>query len=955
MLTAAFRRISLPFLVCGALLPLSAGADTETAVSADPATLKFEGATGTSFKKLVILEAEIDITGLTLKSGYLRHSKDEDLWIDPPSVSITPDTPSDLDADSQEVFEIAITAISEPGTYQGEIQVTFTADGEDLSFDLPVSVTISKPVASIVSATPNVLRFEETAGSSFQQLVAIEATEDVSQLTLKSGYLRESENKELWIDPQHVVIAPNDPLVLSAGARKDVEVAITGAPDPGSYQGDIEIAFTTGGRALSFELPISVSINEPAFGVVFVEPQGKELAIGGIVGSSTFRRVIKLKATQEISDLTLAPGGLEDRRTHSWIAEGNVAVTPSSTSFEKGEEKELYVTVSNVTAPGLFAGSIAVSHAGTTERQYLELSVDAVEIDPIPAAIEVRFENEGWLFKGGTREVTLPLVLNADLERAPSILESALKSVRVSLDPLQHSTKKWEVMRLSPEAKSGSDPWNLVELSFRNSHRAPGTYTGSLRLSADDLGQVATIPVEVKVRASEWQAWLWMVVGILSSSAITYWKTTGKKKNALRGQLARLQARLRKSPVTAKDTEAVMKEIEFADALVDDDKLEDADTQVATIEGTLTAAIDAKRQLDDKAVEVEGLIARLQGIQLSLQEICGLEADRVVEYVKGIVGRVERLKKGIHSEVFARADNEELESGVASAEKEIQDLETAAREHRRLEDRVGRIAELLGQAFLDFPDFPGQKAIADELTQSHVKDPTEKLGSISYPDEVSKLTEQIRQVRNALDQADDVIRELRDLRKRIRDESPSGLSREEAENRILDLIRGLWQGRIPSMDEVDKLSRECWKESPEEEDRGRTRPGAALPGAPVARTSGSDQPSAPSGEQPSKAETEAAGDQQEQSVVRQVVRRWRQVRLWLTPTPDATESIVKVALYLIALGILVPIGMSQTYFKTATFGSSSVYMEYLFVFLWGFGIQTSTATAADVLTKIRGN
>jgi hypothetical protein len=75
-------------------------------------------------------------------------------------------------------------------------------------------------------------------------------------------------------------------------------------------------------------------------------------------------------------------------------------------------------------------------------------------------------------------------------------------------------------------------------------------------------------------------------------------------------------------------------------------------------------------------------------------------------------------------------------------------------------------------------------------------------------------------------------------------------------------------------------------------------------------------------------------------------------------TPKRQGWVISIVLNLMVILILVPIGFSQLYVNNITFGATNVwqeYLEYLALFLWGFGIQTGTAKAADVLKTFRGS
>ncbi len=686
------------------------------------------------------------------------------------------------------------------------------------------------------------------------------------------------------------------------------------------------------------ESTVPFEVGQPDFGVKVVDQPTELLIVRGIIGSSTFRKEFKLRASRKIDRLTVAPGSLKEEQVNAWIAGESVKVTPSSTNFEKGEEKLFTVTVSNVTMPGIFEGSIVFQQGDT--KGYVELRVDAVKLNLVPKAIEVHLENEGWLLGGGVSTVTQPFSLNPEVERASSRVLTDLRSqLELRLDPMQHDTKKWLNLKFDAPVLNLANPSEGADsLTFTRSDMPPGSYSGNLRLTSGEFGTVATIPVAVKVRGSARQAWLFMLIGILSSWAITYWQTTGKTKNALRATLARIHVSLEKSPLTSISRMKVEQDIARAHDLIDGGRLTEAQAKVAEIPKTLQAAIEVSRKLTAKAAEVQSMLGPIQSLKHALEDL--FDSGSVFLYLDGIRQRVERLQLAIQQGDFTTEKDPRLINQFDGAEKAIRDLEAIVENHRRLANAVDGMASTFAEAF------PSEAALASDLTASHTRAVTERLQRVSHVEDLRRLTGRIVTVRDKLDKVADIIDRLRRFQEIL-----SGMVNPpiEAQEKIQRLVTDLRAGLVPQQAKVEEVANligggEATRSAAAAGLRAPLKLNSTVPRIELLGRRGfgpfSPEDTGPGAENPPPQNGWA------------LRAYWRSVRAWFTP--DRVETVVKAMLYLVALVILVPIGMSQTYLKSDTFGATNGSLEYLFVFLWGFGIQASTATAASVLTKIRG-
>ena len=852
----------------------------------------------------------------------------------------------------------------------------------------------SDPQSGEIGAEPGKLEFTGGPGEAVKRLLQLTVTAEATGLELSAGILRHTD-PDVWIDRDGVTITPASVPTLKPGdPPEDVVVEVTGGAAPGDYSGTLRISGTVGGLAKAIDVPLEVEVREAGVAKFGLLADGKRvedqtLALQGLIGAAaaTLQTEFTLTATRAVTGIKLTPSSFKEERRDVWIA-GNSVTDSAPADLAEGESEIVTVTVSGVSAPGLYRGNLAIGHdgAGAPSAQ-LAVTVEAVQLAPSPEEIEFELVRPGIFGIGGSGVFETELELFQIDERPSSALMDGLrKELQVKLTPLRQEDEKSKVLRVArprdevgfggdtlnlrfalakpdseeeqpadtrPASKTALDkgappaegerPGSAGEEPAPESGGGPrmltGSYTGTLRLSHPKLGSVAAVPVKVNVKASTWQAWLMMALGVVTSWFITYWQTTGKARNAQRGTLGRLRARVESSALTAASRRDLESRIAKGYDLVAAGKTAEADTLISEIETALPTAIDSKRALVAKAAEVEGMQTPIARTRHVLAETFQ-ENQPVFRYLDGLFVRVERLKKEIELEVYAAATDQTLLDEVTAIKTAQTQLATVAEQVRRAGYEVDRIAAVFQRSF------PTEKPIRKALDNAFVRDVREKLGLAPDEEAVTALATSMSAVASSLVGVDSAVRRLRFFQEHISSHQETGSRMAKSAKAIAAHIADLRLGQVPTASKLDELIRLI------SEDLGATASTRALAKTPeitkLARRDNEARIELISRviEVPFMAKKAPKPPADEAPPV-----PWPQ-KLLDQLTPKRKERVVNILLYAVAFAITLPIGMIQTYYNDETFGG---FMAYLAVFLWGFGIQTGTATAASVLTTIRGS
>ncbi|KAF5434573.1 hypothetical protein C5S35_13780, partial [Candidatus Methanophagaceae archaeon] len=411
-----------------------------------------------------------------------------------------------------------------------------------------------------------------------------------------------------------------------------------------------------------------------------IEITPKELDISRIIGSQPFQYPFTVRAVNEnITELTFSPGNLLEITEGDYLIPAtNVQVNPTVTRIKKGQSQDFVVTVQNIPESGQYDGTITVSYKEQPVQDTLPISVRAAKFNATPPQIILEFD-KSFLGIGGAEPWTL--VLNEFSGLAPQEMITTLaNSTSVRLDSLIHSEDKSKVISKDKILKSvviddSSGGQGLaIKANFTNPQVAAGKYSGTLIVQSTDLGLITSVPVEVRVRyPSWWLAWLLIFAGILVSMMVTWWNTTGKKKNAIQGDALKLREKLSSSDITAKCREEIEDMLNEVHALLDNDKLEDAQSKITDAKNPLETCVDKKKGLLKKADEVKRMMENLENdvMKRVMKLVNNPDAAVLKVYLHSLEGDTKTLKKEIDDEHYESGDDEALKEKITDLQKKL--------------------------------------------------------------------------------------------------------------------------------------------------------------------------------------------------------------------------------------------------------------------------------------------
>ncbi|HEX2091588.1 MAG TPA: hypothetical protein VHG28_04265 [Longimicrobiaceae bacterium] len=801
---------------------------------------------------------------------------------------------------------------------------------------------------------PDTIVIQEAMGGAFARRFDLIPSRDLVVVRITPGVLTEQASPTLWIDEDRVQVTPGESVNLRARRRQSFRISVQSVPGTGTYQGAIEIVYaqedSAGGRqdTLSMEVPVRVvvdSIRSPAG----ISPQAIELV--GIVGAASSQQRFTLEAARDLRDLTFVRGALRRSGGADTIPGSFVEITPVVTTLRRGERQEFVVTVNSVPAPGTYGGWIEVSYAGKAEgaREGIQLSLSAARLTTIPARGVLEFANAAWGM-GRTREDGIAIGLDAGDERVSSTLLGRLaREIQFGVTPLVRTGKEWETIVLRPvrDTTFRADEDAQYLLKFPNPGAEPGVYTGKLTLKSSQVGTIATVPLEVRVRGAEWLAWLLLLVGLGTSWWVTHWNTVGRRKNSLRGELMAVEARLERANVTARRRRELTAELDAVRRHLEQGRLEQAEQVVRGASAGIEEASAKKTALQEKAAEVHKVRAGFRSVADRVREEAGAQAS-VLRYVERIDQRLGAIASDIEGERYEDAADERLRASVEAGSGAARDLDSLLGDLKEIRDAIDRLNRDFRQAYPDRAD------ITAALSREYLEDARFELASIDGPADVAAVKQRFTSIRETLSGGLDVIGRLRAFEMEIqRREREPGRSLGRSRAALTELLACLEGGTVPAQAELDALRRVIDSEAAPTQEKGGKEEAAPEGGAGSFAKAEAPSVGAPASFPPGPAPVSSPSPLPSHRGEEGVRRWWRDVRRWWTP--QRTDLAMKVFLNLLALAILVPIGFDQTYGKSATFGSNDLVMEYFALFLWGFGIQAATATVGGVLTTIRGD
>lgn len=720
-----------------------------------------------------------------------------------------------------------------------------------------------------------------------------------------------------------------------------------------------------------------------------IEITPKELVISGIIDTRPFQHPFTVRAVNEnITELTFSPGNLMEITEGKYLIPGtNVQVNPAVTRIKKGQSQDFVVTVQNIPESGQYDGAITVSYKEQPvgAQDTLPICVRATKFNVAPPQIILKFE-KSFLGIGGTESVPWTLALNEYSGRAPQEMITTLaNSTSVRLYPLVHSEDKSQVISQKQILKSVVIDTTLIyqgltiNATFTNPQVTAGKYSGTLTVRSKDFGILTSVPVEAQVRYSSWLAGLLILAGIFVSLMVSWWNTTGKKKNAIIGDALKLREKLSSSDITAICREKIENMLNEVRELLADDKLGDAQKKVDDAKPYLETCVSNKKELLKKADEVKKMIGDLE--KNVMERVKGIvnntNAAVLKAYLPRIKGDLEALKNEIDQEHYQSVDDA-LKEKITDQEKKLEAFTAPAFDGllnglTNLEEDMRRFPQACQNMLKQYFIQPIRDDLSNIKSDIDTKDVCDKIKSAHTQFEsVEKLIDKLRKFGRLIEKRQQAGFDMSKAKKELqncRDYLENGIismaeghlneiekAIEEVERETVDKVAhsyfkefeaalNLTDQRERSSKKVEILSKVLDAGGLTEKDELCFREWRNLPEAGVEIL--------PSEAETAQAPSFEAREAPSPSLLQTLQSYGDSFRQWWIP--ERKEVTINIVLHLIAISILAVLGFSQLYANNPTFGARNVWEEYLALFLWGFGIQTGTATVTGVLKTFRGS
>lgn len=674
-----------------------------------------------------------------------------------------------------------------------------------------------------------------------------------------------------------------------------------------------------------------------------------DISISGVIGSSLFQGSFTIQAAaSDVEELVFSPSNLREvSEGKVWQNSGNVQITPDTKIIKKGRTQEYVVSIQNISQSGIYDGTIAISYKGqpSDAQDKIKLSVHAMKPSAVPPQILLRFE-KCIICLGNTDAAPVKISLDEANEKLSQEMENGEDAVVGRLAPLTNSDDRSQVIfpDLAPISKVTAirDPLHhglVLESKLNSPEVEAGKYTGTLVLHSKNIGMLSSVPVEIQVRYPAWLAWVLLVLGIFISLLVSWWNTIGKKKNAIQSKAYGLSGKLTTADITGECRRTLRDMLEQVGEKLSNNDLEEAEKVVKDIGSTLITCQNEKKALRKKAAEVEALVNQLASAESELKTLALQDSDIIKKYLPTLKSSLEKLKNDIDHEVYSTAD-ETLNSNISSHSQLLSDLTTSIiKNFRELEKDLADLVTEFRKAF--GPEADTLKASIDATVFQSIK---ERISNIISDTDSMQAAARIMEANNDAVKIDKAIRNLVSYVGIVTRLKSTGVDVRTVEAAIERCKASIMALNVPQVEadmpnitkalEETTLDKAGVKEEVKSvvqvlEARVRSKGTATRTVIPF----------------------EVPGMTAENEIF---FLRWAREfsGFW---KPSRREAAVNVALWILIIPTLAVLGYSQLYSNNPVFGSKNVWQEYLTLFLWGFSIQTGTATVSDVIKSVRGS
>ena len=402
--------------------------------------------------------------------------------------------------------------------------------------------------------------------------------------------------------------------------------------------------------------------------VLTVDPGDSPLVIYGKLDGQTtaFGGDVRLTATgDDVKELLMLPSGMKGVGDDNVIIDRSNVTVPSGISLNKGQPRDIRVTVNNVTRPGEYAGSLKFLLPGQSEDKALKIGL-TLRIDSKPKVQPV-FPN--MTFQLVRCQNPIACAVSTWLLPASAIREDwAVYLDNQTLAPIE-MTDATVVMRgektghaINPDVisltLSHPLPLGKVEPIMMTIHRnrlLPDRYQGTLRFKVKGSDDPVIINIDLNLRDSP----IWAVLIILAGIIV------GRLARGMSTPEAQKQIKFLPRLYQLRDSADRLENAEARTYLAG--QIQDASEQIALAKETeevLSQVLDKLKGRIDFLGTLEGLEHQLTKFDALIEELKPTIQAARQELIYNRVEEAERLRKKVEARLQEVQQDKTM--GVAS-------------------------------------------------------------------------------------------------------------------------------------------------------------------------------------------------------------------------------------------------------------------------------------------------
>lgn len=674
----------------------------------------------------------------------------------------------------------------------------------------------------------------------------------------------------------------------------------------------------------------------------FIEIVPRQLDLSGTITSSPFQAGFTIFAKSgDVVDLSFGLTNLrETSKGRAWLSQENIKITPVVTSIKSGESQDFVVSLNDISQVGIYVGSIKIFYKGqaSDSKQQIPLSLRVAKLSSVPPQVLVYFEKcLICAMSSNAPDVTLSLT-DDKAPLSPEMIAILEGQISTTLTALVNADDVSQVVSPELSALSNQELSNkesvgtvdrglVLKYRFRNMDASAGKYLGSLILSSKNMGPLANVPVELRIRYPQWLAWVLLWMGVAASLGISRWNTMGKRKNVIQGKAFELARKLKLDRDPDPGLQKMFDELEQQ---LGQNELDKAEQTIIGIDELFAKYLKTKSALNASAAEARTLIGQLESLRAHLKTVPS-DSEIMKNYLPSIATSLKTLSERIEQNQYAN-NSELVDRELADPKRQVSDVKSVLDDLSQLERQITRLENEYRSAFPS--RFESFRAKLEEKYALTIKT---DLGNCQTENDLLQVKIDVEEAKQDCILAIGIIRDLSSFQRvatRLRERQMDVTSVESAIAKCCEYIELV---EISLAEAAIEQIKEAVKQIPASEiDRKTTSQVERL-----LRLSVLDQ-----GIVPKDDDVAIAGKNLALSSF------WHSVSFkWLTPKQKG--KMVNSLLWIVLVMTLTVLGFSQLYASNPIFGAKNPWLEYLALFLWGFGIQTGASTVSDVIKSFQ--